>query len=139
MRKRDVNSAGARFGDRAQKGENLQPQSDRPVVHGQISDLVDGIMAHATDPRNEGRLPQLAWSPREVARKTSLSIGFIRGEIRNGRLRALKIRARIIVPVDRLKEYLLNNAVEVGSGNETKESLRARLDGTFGFSRERHS
>ena len=49
---------------------------------------------------------RLAWSIAEVASSTGLSIGFVRKEIRAGRLAARRAGRRVLVLDDDLKRYL---------------------------------
>jgi len=49
---------------------------------------------------------RLAWSIAEGASSTGLSIGFVRKEIRSGRLAASRAGRRVLVLDDELKRYL---------------------------------
>lgn len=48
----------------------------------------------------------LAYSPTSTARRTGLSRQTIYREIEAGRLRAKRVRGRLVIPADALKEWL---------------------------------
>jgi excisionase family DNA binding protein len=47
-----------------------------------------------------------AWSPKEVADTTGLSLGFVRKEIREGCLRAVNAGRRLLITDEELQRYL---------------------------------
>jgi len=61
---------------------------------------------------------KLAWSLSEVANSTGLSVGFLRNEIRAGRLLSRKFGRRVLVRNDDLQSYLEN-----GSPAHTDEEI----------------
>ena len=50
--------------------------------------------------------PRLAWALSEIANFTGLSVAFLRGEVRGGRLPVRKFGRRILVKDEDLRAYL---------------------------------
>jgi excisionase family DNA binding protein len=68
---------------------------------------------------------KMAWSLGEVASSTGLSVGFLRNEIRAGRLPGRKFGRRVLVRDDDLQSYL-----EKGSpGNTSEQTIRLTTRG----------
>jgi excisionase family DNA binding protein len=50
---------------------------------------------------------RLALSPKELARRYGVSLGLIRLEITRGKLRALRIGRRVVIPMEAVEEWLV--------------------------------
>jgi hypothetical protein len=55
---------------------------------------------------------RLAWSLAEISQATGLSLGFLRNDVRGGKLRIKKFGRRILIMAPDLEAYLSREAVE---------------------------
>ena len=55
---------------------------------------------------NQTITQRLAWPLSEISAQTGLSISFLRGEVRRGRLRGHKFGARVLILDSDLREYM---------------------------------
>ena len=62
----------------------------------------------------------------ETARRTGVSQGFIRQEIRRGNLRAAKLGRRVVVPMKSIAEWLENSTLRVPREGQHNENTNRR-------------
>jgi excisionase family DNA binding protein len=55
---------------------------------------------------NVTQSPRIAWSLADIAKQTGLSLGFLRNEVRSGRLTVKHFGRRVLVLDDDLRAYL---------------------------------
>lgn len=61
---------------------------------------------------------RVAWSLAEIAESMNLSIGFLRNEVRRGRLNVKKFGRRTLVLDEELRRYLAEGSPKDGSAEE---------------------
>jgi excisionase family DNA binding protein len=56
-----------------------------------------------------------AWSPKEFAEATGLSLGFVRKDINQGGIHAVRAGRRLLIPDTELRRYLEEGSLKKGS------------------------